>query len=1259
MTPSSTTCPSSTRPRVIPGARPAREPRARFRHPGALILWCLAGWLGAGDLSLGIAAAGTAIQPLPPPSNPRAVGFTQLGPHLTGVDFTNRLSAERSLQNQNLLNGSGVAAGDFDGDGLCDLYFCAIAGTNCLYRNLGNWKFQEMAQEAGVACGGWPATGATFADTDGDGDLDLLVTSLGTGVHCFRNLGNGRFRETTAEDGLTTRTGSTSLALGDIDGDGDLDLYLVNYGALSVLRSGGRVEVKQANGQWIVTGPHAHRLRFVNGRMEEVGEADLLFLNDGRGRFESVPWNSPRFLSDDGQPKPPPLDYGLGVQMRDVDGDGDPDIYVCNDFQTPDRLWINDGKGNFREASYRVMRKFPFSSMGVDFADIDGDGNLDFLVAEMASRDHLHQMRQLSGAVPLPNLPGRVDLRPQVVRNALYRSNGDGTWSDIAEYAGVAASDWSWQPVFLDVDLDGFEDLLVVNGVQYDTLDRDTLARIQTLGRQPPETARTNLLLYPPFPSPNAAFRNRGDLTFEDAAASWGFDSPRISQGIAAADLDGDGDLDLAVNCLNDGALLYRNEGSAARLHVQLRGLPPNTRGIGSRIRVIGGPRIQEQEIVAGGRYLSSDPTERAFACGTAERLSLEVRWRSGRLSRIDNVPPNHRCLIDESEAVMPPVGAGDPKTPSPAWFEEMSHRLGHSHHEEVFDDFSRQPLLPKQLSSLGPGVAWFDLDQDGREELIVGTGRGGVLAGFRFDERGDATRLASAERAPDDVLGFTAWTTGDGKPALLAAVTGYENTAPGVASIVQIRAATPGATQLVVTPFPTPFALPASLGALASCDFDGDGDLDLFVGGRVVPGSYPVAPKSSLLLNHRDRCVEEPSTRELLSHVGMVSGAAWCDLENDGFSELILAVEWSPPRIFRNQKGRLSPWDLPVSDPETGTTRALSSLSGWWTSVATGDFDGDGRQDVALGNWGRNSGYHAEVGRPLRLYFGDLAGRGSFDLIESHTLLPSGTEVPRRSLNALAQAFPFLMARFPNHREFGASSLEPILAALPHRPDSVTAVMLDSVVLLQRPSGWLLRRLPAEAQFAPVFETVVADANNDDIDDLFLAQNFFAMRVEWARADAGRGLWLRGDGQGGFAAVPARESGVVCLGEQRGAALGDFNHDGRLDLVVAQNGTTTTLWRGTGAPQAVRVALDGPPGNPAGHGAAVRARRGNAWSPWRELKSSNGYLSLNTRYLGFAAPRPNAFEVRWPGGQTNTFNLPPEGLRVRLNADGRLYSEP
>lgn len=1159
-------------------------------------------------------------------------------PAFTGIRFTNQLASSLAIQNQNLLNGSGVAAGDFDGDGHCDLYFCAIAGANALFKNLGDWRFTNVSARAGVECAGWPSTGAVFADTDGDGDLDLLVTTLGTGVHSFRNDGNGRFHETTVEDGLKSSTGSTSMALGDVDRDGDLDLYVANYGALSVLRSGGRVEVRRVNNQWEVLGPHANRLRYIDGRIEEVGEADVLYLNEGKGRFLAHSWNSPRFLDATGKPKAPPLDYGLGVQMYDVNNDGALDLYVCNDYQTPDRFWLNDGTGNFREAPWQVLRKFPFSSMGVDFADVDRDGTVDFFVVEMASREHARRMRQLSGAVPSPNLPGRPEMRPQVLRNALYRGEGDGTWSEVAEFAGVASTDWSWQPVFLDVDLDGYEDLLVVNGVQFDTLDRDTLARIQRLGRQSPEAARTNLLLYPLFNSPNVALRNRGNLTFEDQSASWGFDSSRISQGIAVADLDQDGDLDVAINCLNDGCLIYRNNSDQERIVVRARGQSPNTHGIGARIRIEDADGVQEQQILSGGRYLSGDDTLRVFAARSEPRR-LEVIWPSGHKTILTNIAAQREYFVDERTSQ-----SGENPTPRRApYFVEVSEKLRHAHHEVLFDDFARQPLLPKQLSSLGPGLAWCDMDEDGSDELIIGTGRGGRIGAFRFPTNSNPVAIRSDWSAPDDLQGFTGWVSDEGRPVVLAAVASYEGPpGPAVIEIGLDRTA----DRLVIRELKEVPANPdGSPGPLSTADIDGDGDLDLFVGSRVKPGAYPRAAGSRIFRRTDGHLTEDREAQALLREAGMISASAWSDLNADGYPELILATEWGPVRIYRNDRGRLEAWDPIVEGEESSRPTRLSVLTGWWTSITTGDFDGDGRMDIVAGNWGLNTGYSASETRPAGLYFGSIAGTPAVDLIETTVPAERYVEVPRRSLNALSQAFPSLLARYSSHEAFGQSDMQDLLRALPSRPEKVSAVSLASSLFLNRGDRLVHRPLPAAAQFAPAFGLVVHDLDGDGNEDLFVAQNFFAMRVEWPRTDAGRGVWLKGDGTGGFRSLNIRESGIAIRGEQRGAALGDFDHDGRPDLAAAQNGTVTTLWRNTEGPKSRGIRFKGPRGNPTGYGIQVRLRTARGWGSVREIRSGAGYWSQDAAvmFIGSEAGETE-LQVQWPGDIPRLVRLP-EGV--------------
>jgi len=1154
-----------------------------------------------------------------------ANGFSALSPEQTGIRFTNALPIRLILENNNFMNGSGVAAGDFDGDGLCDLYFCAIAGTNALYRNLGGWRFEDVTALAGVGLAQLHSTGAIFSDIDGDDDLDLLAATLGNGVHSFVNDGNGRFRETTKDAGLLTQAGSMSLAMSDVDGDGDLDLYVANYGAVPIMRSGGRADMKLVNGQWIVTGPYADRLRFVDGRLEELGEPDVLYLNDGHGQFRAVAWNSESFLNEDGKPMPAPWDFGLTVQMRDINGDGAPDIYVCNDFQTPDRIWLNDGRGQFRALPRLAMRKQSYSSMGVDFADVDRDGFMDFLVVEMLSRGHARRMRQVVSMQAAAPVPGQIDSRPQVLRNTFFRNRGDGTYAEIAHFSGVAASDWSWQPVFLDVDLDGYEDLLIGTGMAFDILDRDALRRIQSVGKQTPEQSRTNLLLYPPLESANLAYRNRGSLGFEDASAAWKFDSRRISHGMALADLDNDGDLDVAINCLNEAPLLYRNQTTAPRVAVRLKGRRPNRDGIGATIRVLAGPvPVQMQEILSGGRYLAGDDTLRVFAAGSSTNdLTIEVRWRSGRNSVVHGARANRLYLVEEPDAPGSPVPRQER-----VFFRDISHLLGHVHHEELFNDYARQPLLMKQLSQLGPGVAWIDLDGDGNDELVVGTGRGSSVEVFRREKsnRFEKVTTDTVWRAPDDITGFTAWFSGDGKSALLAGVADYESGPTPAPPLIRVwMEASSKKIQVASAGEVTPFG--ASVGPLAAADIDGDGDLDLFVGGRVIAGNYPRASSSRVFRREDSGLVADAENNRALESVGLVSGAVWSDLDLDGYAELVLACEWGPVRIFKNERGRLH---------DATTAFGLAQYTGWWNGVAAGDFDEDGRLDIVASNWGLNTGYQASDDHPLRLHYGRIGEKGPEHLIEAYYASDLKAVAPRRTLDALSQAFPMLSERFPTHRSFSVATIRDVLASLPAQFQEVTATTLATTLFLNRTTNFVAVPLPMEGQLAPAFAINVADFDGDGHEDVFLSQNFFGMRSEWERLDAGRGLWLRGDGKGNLTAVPGQESGVAIYGEQRGAAVGDFNGDGRTDLVITQNGASTRLYENIGARPALRVRLKGPPGNPLGIGAILQFESDSRRGPVREVHGGSGYWSQDSATQVIGNPgEVKRITVRWPGGKS------------------------
>jgi hypothetical protein len=597
--------------------------------------------------------------------NTGTAGFTRLSPEQTGISFINQLADARAATNRNLLSGSGVAAGDVNGDGWCDLYFCALDNSNALYLNRGNWRFEEAAEKAGVACANWDCTGATFADVDGDGDLDLLVNTMNSGTHLFINDGKGHFQDRTPESGLSSSHAATSMALADIDGDGDLDLYVAHFRPNTIRdRPQTKFEIEYANNHPVVThvdGRPATAADLTNrfaispetGQVEEYAEEDALYENDGNGHFTLIPFTGGRFLDENGKPlTSAPRDWGLSVQFRDFTGDGAPDIYVCNDYFTPDRIWINDGKGSFRALPPEALRHTSLSSMGVDFADINHDGFVDFFVVDMLSQGHSKRQVQVGDLAPFISRAGEIFNRPQIPQNTLQLNRGDSTFCEIGMFSGVEGSGWSWCPVFLDVDLDGWEDILVSNGHRRDFQDADAAAQIRQAlseGKVSFEEPAKIMDLFPILKVPKAAFRNSGNLTFKDVSTQWRFHEEEISHGMALADLDNDGDLDVVINNLLSPAGIYRNEANAPRILVRCRGKDKNTSAVGARVSLIGEKFTQTQEIISGGRYLSGGGMERTFGTAGQKKMELNVRFRNGETKTITNIAPNNLYLIERA----------------------------------------------------------------------------------------------------------------------------------------------------------------------------------------------------------------------------------------------------------------------------------------------------------------------------------------------------------------------------------------------------------------------------------------------------------------------------------------------------------------------------------------------------------------------------------------------------------------------------------
>ena len=1181
-------------------------------------------------------------------------GFTQLDASQTGLTHRNDVDDEHALANRNLLIGSGVALGDIDGDGLPDVFLASVEKPAALYRNLGGFKFEDVTAASGIDTKGLATTGAAFADVNGDGFVDLIVGTLGGPLKLWINDGKGHFTDFTKASGLDSGYAATTLTLADVDGNGTLDLYVATYktrNALDTYPPQARAfdQVVRKVGEHYEVLPEWKKEYRIEERADLGGivrsqraDPDLFFLNDGKGHFTRVPINAPRFTDENGKPLAEEPDFfGLAARFYDVNGDGAPDLYVCNDFEDPDQFWINDGKGNFRLAAPLAVRETSNTCMSVEFADVNRDGHVDFFTADMESPKFSTRQMEVPTHTPLRKPVGLTPDRPQWMRNMLQVGRGDGTWAQMADYAGITGTDWTWGSAFLDVDLDGYEDLVLVNGHRWDTRDADSYDRIRDKFPRVPWNREAGE--FPRGDSHSIALRNNGDLTFRDASKDWGWGKDAaITQGIALADLDGDGALDVVASRLDGPPAVYRNMSGRARVAVRLKGEAPNVAGIGAKITVRAPSLpVQTREITAGGYYLSGSDAELSFAAGSDSIVTIEVRWRDGRVSTVSGARANRLYEIDASRAVAAPAAAPDAKP----LFENATALLGgQSHVDSLFDDFRRQPLLPNRLSQLGPGLAWADVDGDGRMDLIVGTGRGGSLTVLRNDGA-KFTPMRAAGTARWDLGTVLPVPDGHGGTMLVAAQSNYESASPADAmsapSVIAypLKGAAPGAPFTIAPPDS------ASVGTLALADVNGDGLLDLFVGARVIPGAWPLPAASRLWLRTSDGgWAPDEKNNTVLAHLGLVTAASFVDLDGDGRPDLVVASEWGPIRILHNVNG------LFVDETKRW---GLAGISSRWNGVSVGDFDGDGRLDLVVTSWGRNIPWHATPERPYELFVGHWGSAGP-GLLTARRDSATGREMPVETFARLGVAFPDVRQRVATYADYAKATVTDVLGEAAKSAVRVGATTFDHLLLLNRGDHFDVRPLPPLAQAAPSSGAVVADFDGDGHEDLFLAQNFFPTEISTLRFDAGAGLLLLGDGKGGFTPQPVLRSGIAVLGDQRGAAAADFDGDGRVDLAVSQNGAATTLWHNRGAKVGVRVHLDGMcgAGNPLCIGARVRVvQAGHAFAV-REVHAGSGYWSMDAPVPVLAVPDgAYTIEVVLPGGAKVSVPVAAGTADVRVKA--------
>ncbi|HET9004051.1 MAG TPA: VCBS repeat-containing protein, partial [Gemmatimonadaceae bacterium] len=1053
--------------------------------------------------------------------------------------FTNDLPEERFniLNYLYYYNGGGVAVGDVNNDGLPDLYFTSNLQQNRLYLNKGKYTFEDITDRSGVAGSpGW-TTGATMADVNGDGWADIYVSAVdfleehGHNI-LYVNNRDGTFTDRTKEYGLEFSGYSTQAAFFDYDGDGDLDMYLLNHSVQTAMSIG--------------RGP------FRENRDPKAG--DRLYRND-RGHFTDVSAQAGIYGGGEAS--------GLGVVVSDVNFDGCPDIYVANDFQEDDFLYINNCKGTFSERLGSATGHTSRFSMGVDAADFNNDGRPDIIVADMLPyKEEVLKSSATTESFNIYDMKLRVGYRPQYARNTLQLNRGSGKFSEIGYLAGIAATDWSWAPLFADLDNDGRKDLFITNGIYRRPNDLDYINYVgnpavqASLAQGATEQNAAVLKKMPHVPLVKFAFHNNGDLTFTDMASAWGLGQEGFSNGAAYVDLDNSGSLDLVVNNANAPASIYRNHSRdvnrRSSLTVTLRGEGANTAGLGAKVMIAAGGTHQLLEESPTRGFQSSVDPRLHFGLGDAARVdSLTVVWPDRRFQVLTNVLANRPLVLSQAQA----SGRYDYRSATPVQplFADVTrrHAIPYKHAENDFYDSNREPLITHLLSTEGPALAVADVNGDGLDDMYAGGAKwqaGKLLLQQRDGSfRAASERVFAADSLSEDVDAAFFDANGDGRPDLYVASAGNEF--GGRNEALRDRLYLNDGNGVFHRSADALPALFDNSSCVAPGDFDGDGDIDLFVGSRVVPQQYGLTPKSHLLENDGTGHFTEVTAQraDALETAGMVTSAAWMDYDGDGHLDLIVAGEWMPVRVFHQEGGHFV---------DRTAAAGLTGSEGWWSSVTVADLNGDSRPDLVLGNLGLNSYITASAKEPARLYVDDFANDGSLEQIL--TFYKHGVSYPLPGRDDIVRLLPALRSRYPTYADFGASRIEDILpaASLARATVRQATDFASSVAINEGNGRFSLHALPAEAQFAPVRTALARDFDGDGKADLLVAGNFFAVTPAIGRYDASYGQLLHGLGDGRFTAVDMTTSGLLLEGQVR--HLAELRSaKGQTLIVAARNDTT------------------------------------------------------------------------------------------------------
>ncbi len=1047
--------------------------------------------------------------------------FTLLHHNSTGIKFFNEVINQKNFnifKYRNFYNGGGVAIGDINNDGLPDIYLTANMGKNKLYLNKGNLKFEDISKSAGVEGNKPWSTGVAMADVNQDGLLDIYVSNAGNmegnnhDNELYINNGDLSFTEKAKEYNLAKTGFSTHASFFDYDKDGDLDVYILNNSNIPV-SSLGYAHQRDKRAQDWENVPHIFR-----------GVGDMLLRNDN-GKFVDVSEEAGIYGSLIG--------FGLGVMITDINNDLYPDIYISNDFYERDYLYINNQDGTFSEEIKKWTSHLSLSAMGVDIQDINNDGHSDIFITDMLPDpdQRIKSVMEFEG-YDVFKLKQSKDFYQQYIQNTLQLNNGNGSFSEIANFSGVSKTDWSWAGLIFDMDNDGYKDIFVTNGINHDLTDldfvdffaNDIIQKMALTGKK--QAIDSIIQKMPQTPLPNYAYKNNQDLTFDDNTNKWGFSKPSFSNGAAYGDLDNDGDLDLVVNNVNMLSFVYENNSDKMLdnnyLKIKLEGSQSNKFAIGSSIKIYADNKVFTQEQVPSRGFQSSVDYVLSFGLGKINTIdSIRVIWPSRKTTLLNDVATNQQLVLNESDA----KETYTPKTPdtNDLLFEEVSHDLL-AHDENVYTDFDHEGLISSKVSQEGPAFATGDINGDGFNDLFIGGGKNQQAAIYINDQNGNFKIQQNPVFQDDFTLEDTAAAffdaDNDGDLDLMVGNSGNEANHKEIYGVrLYIN---DGKGNFSKSDYQLPYTN-NNISAIAPYDFDGDGDVDVFVASRSVVGTYAIDPEHLFLENTGDGKFRDATERYAydVNKAGMITDAIWEDIDGDSKKDLITTSDWGTTSIYKNSGRNLSKLNTNLDD-----------YHGWWKTVTAVDIDNDGDLDLILGNQGSNTLYKATKDKPMKLWINDYDNNGTIEQICTTTI--DGGDFPLHMKKELTNQIVSLKKQNLKASDYAKRTINELFSEEIINNTMVKhANTMESVIAINDGNGdFTIKKLPPRTQLSSINSVLVADINNDGFKDIITGGNNFEFKPQFSRLDANYGSVLLNDKNNNFEWQDYSETGFFVKNE-------------------------------------------------------------------------------------------------------------------------------